>query len=76
MGAPCRATTGRPPGATGIRAEAARHARDSVLALADVVRDPAAPAADRVAAAQTILGYAVGRKAQCNTATESEHGDA
>jgi hypothetical protein len=70
MGAPCRATTGRPPSASGVRAEAARHARDSVRVLAEVMHDTTACRSDRVVAAQTILSYAV-RKTQIVAATES-----
>lgn len=54
---------GRPPGATGLRAEAARHARDSIRALAEVAGNPKALDADRVAAARMILSYAAARKA-------------
>lgn len=54
---------GRPPGVTGIRAQAARHANEAIEALAVVARDQAAPASDRVAAARTLLEHATERSA-------------
>lgn len=76
MDAPSHVASGRPPGASGIRAEAARHARESVRVLAEVARDPAALNTDRVAAAQTILIYAVGRKGSGTPATEPDTSNA
>ncbi len=55
--------TGRPPGATGIRAQAARHASEAVEALASVARDSAAPADARVRAAEALLQHATVRRA-------------
>ena len=72
MGAPCRATTGRPPSASGVRAEAARHARDSVRVLAEVAASDAAPVPDRVRAAEIILTFATLGKAR-NKDTRPAH---
>lgn len=55
---------GRPPGASSIRTRAARHAEEAVEALASVAKDTAAPAADRVKAAEAILAHATEARAK------------
>ena len=54
---------GRPLGLRGVRALAARHSRDCLRTLADVAKSEQAPEADRVRAAEIILGYATSRLA-------------
>lgn len=54
---------GRPPGVTGIRAQAARHAKEAIQTLADVAKDAAAPADSRVEAARLLLQHAAEQKA-------------
>jgi len=49
---------GRPPSARTIRVSASRHARNAIATLAAIAQDEAAPSADRVAAAQTLLAHA------------------
>lgn len=56
-----RENGGRPLGLRGIRAMAARHSRDCLKTLADVANSEQAPEADRVRAAEIILGYATSR---------------
>lgn len=58
-----RKGAGRPIGAEGIRSKAARHAQDALEALAQIARDAAAPTADRVRAAESLLAHATERKA-------------
>ena len=55
-----QATTesGRPLSARSIRAHAGRRAREAVEALAEVAADAAAPAGDRVRAAELLLSHA------------------
>lgn len=52
---------GRPPGARAVRVLAARHAKDCVRVLAEVVDNEHASAEARVAASQTLLGYATAK---------------
>jgi hypothetical protein len=52
---------GRPVGIRGVRTLASRHALDCVRVLADVANSEQAPQADRVRAAEVILGYATSR---------------
>lgn len=58
-----RENAGRPLGLRGVRALAARHSRDCLKALADVANSEQAPEADRIRAAEIILGYATSRPA-------------
>lgn len=53
-----RTGVGRPPLAEGIRARAARCAKDAVKALVDVAGNADAPADARVEAAKTLLMHA------------------
>ena len=62
---------GRPPGVPGIRAEAARHSRDCIRVLAEVANSAQAPDADRVRAAEVILGLATSKSAP-SSATEEQ----
>ncbi|WP_322997193.1 hypothetical protein [Castellaniella sp.] len=50
---------GRPPSVRAIRVSASRHARAAIATLAAIAQDEAAPSADRVSAAQTLLAHAV-----------------
>jgi len=58
-----RSNAGRPPGAASIRTQAARHAKEAIVALAQVAGDAAAPPADRVRAAEALLAHATERRA-------------
>lgn len=55
---------GRPLSARGIRAYAGRRAKQAIEALAKVASDDAAPPADRVRAAETLLAHATTGAAQ------------
>jgi hypothetical protein len=52
---------GRPIGIRGVRTLASRHALDCVRVLVDVANSEQALEADRVRAAEVILGYATSR---------------
>lgn len=54
---------GRPLLAEGIRAQAARRAKEAVEALAAVAGDSSAPADARVKAAEVLLAHATMQKA-------------
>ncbi len=54
---------GRPLLAQGIRAQAARRAKEAVEALASVAGDTTAPADARVKAAEVLLAHATMQKA-------------
>lgn len=54
---------GRPLLAEGVRAQAARRAKEAVDALAAVAGDTAAPADARVKAAEVLLAHATMQKA-------------
>lgn len=56
-----KATTGRPPGRTSIKAAASRAAGTAIEALASVAADLKAPATDRVSAAVALLNHASGQ---------------
>ena len=53
-----RTGAGRPPLSEGIRAQAARRAKEAVQALADVACNTNAPADARVKAAEVLLAHA------------------
>jgi hypothetical protein len=55
---PKRTSAGRPLLAEGIRAQAARRAKDAVQALVDVAGNADAPADARVEAAKVLLTHA------------------
>lgn len=46
---------GRPPGAEGVRAAAARKAASAIDTLAHIAADPRAPTSDRISAARALL---------------------
>ena len=50
--------TGRPPGANGIRATAARYAQAALGVLSEIAACERTPEADRVRAAEVILSHA------------------
>lgn len=62
---------GRPPRTPGIRAEAARHSRDCIRVLAEVAKSAQAPDADRVRAAEVILGLATSKAAPSSATGEA-----
>jgi len=64
---------GRPMGVRGVRTLASRHAHDCVRVLVDVANSEQAPEADRVRAAEVILGYATSRPATTRDSGDS-HG--
>lgn len=58
--------TGRPPGAPGLRAQAARYAAGCLAVLSKIANSEQAPDADRVRAAEVILSHAT-RQPKVNT---------
>lgn len=54
---------GRPIGISGIRVQAALHAKVAVDTLAEIARDEKAPADARVKAAETLLAHATAKRA-------------
>lgn len=62
--------TGRPPGAPGIRAQAARYAAGSLAVLSKIANCEQAPDTDRVRAAEVILSHAA-RQLKASTPEDS-----
>lgn len=64
------AAIGRPPGANGIRATAARYAQAALGVLSEIAACERAPEADRVRAAEVILSHAT-RQPRASTSEDA-----